>query len=112
MDTIRIEFYKDFWDLPAYDTVEAAMRNIPKSRHPYNYNGYAVLFELDGKYAVYVHNEDRYWSSYLPLKAKPKLGGWCTTGEPIQEWQPIGMYSQVERDLFIKNGLTFLLDEE
>lgn len=109
-DTIRLEFYKDFCDLPAYDTLEAAMKDVPQSRFPYNYSGYAVLFELHGKYAVYVHNEDRYWSSYLPFDAKPKLGGWCGTGKPIAEWESIGKYSDEERRLIEEYGLPGLLD--
>ena len=48
-------------------------------------SGFAVLFEIVGLFAVYVHSEDRYYSSFIPSMAKVHYTGWWQKGCPI-EW--------------------------
>lgn len=98
MGTIRINFYQDFIDIPAYETIHEAMNSTPPTRDQWKTNGYAVLFELGGQYAVYLHNEDRYYSSYIPQGSHAVFGGWWKKGNPIK-WEPISNLSAEEQRL-------------
>lgn len=109
-ETIRLNFYQAHLDLPAYKTPQDAQVNEFVQSPNMFPRGYAVLFELNGLYAVYIHPEDRYYSSYLPDKAKVLAGGWWEKGKAV-EWQQIGKFSLEERRLAAEHGYTPLLDE-
>lgn len=97
--TIRIRFYNDFQDVEAFQTVDAAKQSIPVAHNQHSYRGYAVLFQYEGQYGVYIHPEDRYYSSYLPFGSNALFGGWWEKGKAVAEWEQIGNISQGERDL-------------
>lgn len=110
MDTIRLMFYHSHLDLPSFDTPDEA-KNSEYVQMPNMFpQGYAVVFELNGKYAVYVHNEDRYYSSCLPAEANALAGGWWNKGIPVM-WTQIGTISTEELNLLKEHGLEHTVDE-
>lgn len=87
--TIDLRFYQKRVKIPAFRTIEEALNAEPVSDYGgygRQKNGFAVAFELDGLYAVYVHHEDRYYSSFIPDNAKVRYTGWYMPGKPI-EWE-------------------------
>jgi hypothetical protein len=77
-NTITLKFYTRSVNIPAFETVEEAQNTEPYVRYA-NWEmtyGYAVLFRLGELYAIYVHNADRYYQSYLPSHARVLYAGW------------------------------------
>lgn len=109
MAVIRIEFYRSFLDVPAFNDLETAKAALPAHQDPFRRTGYAVLFQLKAQYAVYIHNEDRYYSSYLPSEAKFLYGGEWKRGQPV-DWKPISDISQAEIDILKEAGLENVVD--
>ena len=87
----------DRLSVPAFDTIEEAM-NAEPIPNELLLPGYAVLFELHGKYAVYVHREARYYGEYLPRGSKVLFGSKHRIGEPMN-WEPKGNVSDEEYNL-------------
>lgn len=96
MDIIRIQYHDDFDELETFVTIEQAKLCEPVSR-VYN-RGFAVLFQHEDKFAVYVAYEDRYYYQFLPKGSKVLFGG-SWEKHKVVDWQPIRNMSKSEHEL-------------
>ncbi len=96
MDTIRIQYRDTFDELETFDTMRQAMMCEPVS-NVYN-RGYAVLFTINERFAVYIAYEDRYYYQFLPKGSQCLLGGLWEKYKTI-DWKPIENMSEAERKL-------------
>jgi hypothetical protein len=88
MNTITLHFYQRSVDIPAFQTLDEALQSEPVNIIN-GWRGYLVAFEVGGLYGVYMHNEDKYYKSFLPHDAKVLRGGWWEPGKTT-EWKVIG----------------------